>query len=79
MSQTINAFNDCKRAIGRLLVKFDGELTASQKTTLTQAWSSWTLVDQVGRARAVKMIRDVLGDRAKDVIKQLSHFNKEQA
>lgn len=78
MSQTIAAFNACKHAIGQLLVRFDRELTADQKSTITRAWSAWTLVDRVGRARAVKIIRDALGDKAKDVIDQLIRFDKEQ-
>lgn len=78
MSPTIIAFNACKSEIGRLLIRFDRELTPSQKSTITRAWSAWTIVDRVGRARAVKLIRDVLGDKAKDVIDQLTRFDKEQ-
>jgi hypothetical protein len=77
MSSTIQAFNSCKRAIGQLLVQFDQELTVDQKTALGRAWASWTVVDRVGRARARKIIHDVLGDRALDVVQQLDQFNKE--
>jgi len=79
MSQTIAKFNACKYAIGQLLVRFDQELTEAQKTALGKAWKDWSIIDRVGRARAQKTIREVLGDKARDVLTQLDAFNKEYA
>jgi hypothetical protein len=79
MSQTIAAFNACKHAIGQLLVRFDRELTADQKTALGKAWEFWNVIDRVGRARARKIIWECLGEKARDVLDQLDTYNKEHA
>lgn len=79
MSQTIAAFNACKHAIGQLLVRFDQELTADQKTALGKAWEFWNVIDRVGRARARKIIHDTLGEKASDVLTQLDTYNKEHS
>lgn len=79
MSNVVSAFNECKHAIGQLLVRFDQDLSDAQKRDIARAWEAWSLIDHVGRARALKLLKSVFGDnpRVADLYKQLNHFNRE--
>lgn len=77
MNKDLDRFNACKASIGQLLVKFDKQLTPTQRTALGRAWQSWSLLDRIGRERAKKIVHDELGALAADVVNELENFNRE--
>lgn len=72
---TLEDFNACKTELSKLFSR-RGELTPSQREQLTEAWVSWNLFDDLGRRRAIKIVRSLFNESANTMIEKLEAFNR---